>query len=564
MDTARASALLRSLPQALAVVDVHGRILLSNDRFRAMWRMDSGVQPEGRQLADLLLDGNLAGEEAVDAASGYLAGLRSAPRCPEPVELVLGSGQILALQGWQLAAGEWALSLEDVTSRRAVERRAEALAHQDALTGLANRRVFGDRLAAALAQSERTGRSIAVLCLDLDRFKSVNDTLGHAFGDTLLRTVAERIRSVVRQADTIARLGGDEFAILQAGVGQPGAATALAQRLVDLIGRSYVLDGHLVNTGVSVGVAVGPADAADPDQLLRNADLALYEAKAGGRGRFCFFEPAMDMRMQERRRLELDLRKALAMRELELHYQPQVSVETGRLTGFEALLRWQHPERGLVPPSEFVPLAEETGLIVRIGEWVLRAACREAARWPGELSLAVNLSPVQFKSQRLLDAVRDALAQSGLNPARLELEITEGVLLQESGTTLAILHALRRLGVRIAMDDFGTGYSSLSYLRSFPFDKLKIDKSFVRGLFSSADCAAIVRAVAALGASLGISTTAEGVETAEQMGRIREEGCTEAQGYLFSRPVPACEVERLIMASLPTGQWDQGAPAAAA
>jgi EAL domain-containing protein (putative c-di-GMP-specific phosphodiesterase class I) len=252
------------------------------------------------------------------------------------------------------------------------------------------------------------------------------------------------------------------------------------------------------------------------------------------------------------------------MRELELHYQPQVSVETGRLTGFEALLRWQHPERGLVPPSEFVPLAEETGLIVRIGEWVLRAACREAARWPGELSLAVNLSPVQFKSQRLLDAVRDALAQSGLNPARLELEITEGVLLQESGTTLAILHALRRLGVRIAMDDFGTGYSSLSYLRSFPFDKLKIDKSFVRGLFSSADCAAIVRAVAALGASLGISTTAEGVETAEQMGRIREEGCTEAQGYLFSRPVPASEVERPILASLPAGQWDQGAPAAAA
>jgi diguanylate cyclase (GGDEF)-like protein len=375
-----------------------------------------------------------------------------------------------------------------------------------------------------------------VLCLDLDRFKSVNDTLGHAFGDTLLRTVAERICSVVRQADTIARLGGDEFAILQAGVGQPGAATALAQRLVDLIGRSYVLDGHLVNTGVSVGVALGPDDAADPDQLLRNADLALYEAKAGGRGRFCFFEPAMDRRMQERRRLELDLRKALAMRELELHYQPQISVETGRLTGFEALLRWQHPERGLVPPSEFVPLAEETGLIVRIGEWVLRAACREAARWPGELSLAVNLSPVQFKSQRLLDAVRDALAQSGLNPARLELEITEGVLLQESGTTLAILHALRRLGVRIAMDDFGTGYSSLSYLRSFPFDKLKIDKSFVRSLERSPDAAAIVHAIVGLGRGLGMKVTAEGVETAEQQLFLRAAGVHSMQGYRFGRP----------------------------
>ena len=546
------------------MVDGDGHVLLANDRFRATWQMASEAAPEGRPLAELLLDSNLAGEEAADVASGYLAALRSAPRCPEQVELVLADGSVLALQGWQLAAGEWALSLEDVTSRRAIERRAEALAHQDVLTGLANRRVFGELLAAALAQSERSGKSVAVLCLDLDRFKSVNDTLGHAFGDTLLRTVAERIRSVVRQSDTIARLGGDEFAILQAGVGQPGAAAALAQRLVDLIGRSYVLDGQLVNIGVSVGLALGPNHGVDPDQLLRNADLALYEAKAGGRGRFCFFEPAMDERMQARRRLELDLRKALAMRELELHYQPQMSVETGRLVGFEALLRWQHPERGLVPPSEFVPLAEETGLIVRIGEWVLRAACREAARWPSELSLAVNLSPVQFQSQRLLDAVRDALAQSGLNPARLELEITEGVLLQESGTTLAVLHALRRLGVRIAMDDFGTGYSSLSYLRSFPFDKLKIDQSFVRGLFSSADCAAIVRAVAALGASLGISTTAEGVETLEQMGRIREEGCTEAQGYLFSRPVPASEVDRLIAASFLTGQGDQEAPAAAA
>jgi len=410
--------------------------------------------------------------------------------------------------------------------------------------------VFHDRLAAALERAGRDGSAVAVLCLDLDRFKPVNDTLGHPVGDTLLRTVAERLRSAVRATDLVARLGGDEFAVLQAGHEQPQGAQALAARLVDLVGRSYLIEGHLVNVGASVGVALAPGDGADPDRLLTCADLALYRAKDEGRGAFRLFEPEMDARMQARRALELDLRKALALRELELFYQPQLDLETGRVCGFEALLRWRHPERGLVPPAEFVPLAEEIGLIVKIGEWVLRTACREVAGWPDGIGVAVNVSPAQFKSPKLVDVVRGALEASGLPPSRLEVEITESVLLQDDAGNLATLHRLRDLGVRVAMDDFGTGYSSLGYLRSFPFDKIKIDRSFVRDLPGSADCLAIVRAIAGLGSRLDIATTAEGVETAEQMRRIRAEGCDQIQGYLVSRPVPPAEIPALIAETL--------------
>ncbi len=470
--------------------------------------------------------------------------------------------------------GGWAVTLEDVTARREAEARAERLARVDPLTGLPNRLLFRERLAEAASRAGPGGgggAADAVLCLDLDRFKSVNDTLGHTVGDALLAAVAGRLRSAVRDTDTVARLGGDEFAILQAGAGSsssPGrqpwdAATALAERLVDLVGRAYLVEGHLVNVGASVGIAMlGGDGAADPDRALKEADLALYRAKAEGRGTFRLFEPGMGARAQARRALELDLRRALALRELELHYQPQTNLATGRISGFEALLRWRHPARGLVPPADFVPLAEEIGLIVPFGEWVLRTACREAARWPGDLSLAVSLSPVQFASPNLVAAVTSALAASGLPARRLELEITESVLLEESEAVLATLHRLRGLGARIAMDDFGTGYSSLSYLRSFPFDKIKIDRSFVRGLSSSpgdgeqaaaaaaeaGECAAIVRAIAGLGASFGMATTAEGVETEEQLRRIRDEGCTEAQGFLVSRPVPAGEIDGLLAA----------------
>ena len=380
------------------------------------------------------------------------------------------------------------------------------------------------------------GESVAVLCLDLDHFKSVNDTLGHPIGDSLLQAVAARIRACVRPTDTVARLGGDEFAIVQVSAAQPTGATALAARLIEQIGEPFEIEGHQVVIGASVGIAVAPDDGSDPDCLLKNADMALYRAKEDGRGTYRFFEPAMDAKMQARRALELDLRKALVLGEFELFYQPLVRLDTDRVSGFEALLRWRHPQRGLVPPGEFIPLAEEIGLIGPIGAWVLKQACAEATRWPDHLKVAVNLSPVQFKNGTVVLDVVSALSASGLDPRQLELEITEAVLLQDTETTVATLTELRNLGVRISMDDFGTGYSSLGYLQKFPFDKIKIDRSFIRDLADRPDAIAIIRAVTGLGSSLGMSTTAEGVETEAQLRQLREEGCTEVQGYLFSEP----------------------------
>jgi diguanylate cyclase (GGDEF)-like protein len=386
----------------------------------------------------------------------------------------------------------------------------------------------------------------ALLLLDLDRFKAVNDTLGHAIGDKLLCRVVDRLRATVRKSDLVARLGGDEFAILQRSPKQPDAAKALAQRLVDLVGRTYLVDDHILNIGVSIGIALPPTDGTDPDRLLKSADLALYRAKEEGRGRFRFFEQEMDARAQARRALELDLRRAFALRQFEVYYQAQMNLHDKQVVGFEALVRWRHPQRGMVSPAAFIPVAEEIGLISQIGEWVLLTACREAANWPGNQRIAVNLSPMQFSTPGLVDTVAAALATSGLSPQRLELEITESVLLEDTAATLAILHQLRSLGIRIAMDDFGTGYSSLGYLRSFPFDKVKIDQSFIRDMPTDSDSAAIVKAIIGLGISLGISTTAEGVETEEQLNRLRAEGCTDIQGYLLSKPVPAAEVEAVL------------------
>ena len=415
------------------------------------------------------------------------------------------------------------------------------MARHDALTGLPNRVLFREEMEKALVRVAR-GETVAVLCLDLDHFKSVNDTLGHPVGDGLLKAVAERLLACVRDTDTVARLGGDEFAILQAGLDKPESAAILAQRLIDDVCEPYDIDGHEVVVGASIGIAIAPSDGDHPDQLLKNADMALYRAKSDGRRLYRFFEREMDARLQARRALELDLRKALADGEFELFYQPLIDLRTESISGFEALLRWNHPERGLVSPAEFIPLAEEIGLIVPLGEWVLREACLEAAKWPRRMKVAVNLSPVQFKRRNLAPAVVRALSASALSANRLELEITESVLLLEDDATVKTLHLLRGLGVRISMDDFGTGYSCLSYLRSFPFDKIKIDRSFVRDLAEKEDCAAIVRAVAGLGASLGITTTAEGVETVEQLAQVRAQGCTEAQGYLFSRPRRACDL----------------------
>jgi diguanylate cyclase (GGDEF)-like protein len=440
--------------------------------------------------------------------------------------------------------------IRDITERRRVEAQISYMASHDALTDLPNQTLFYEKMEKFLVRG-REAEPVAVLSLDLDKFKSVNDTLGHPVGDKLLQEAARRLRSCIREADLAARLGGDEFAVLQPAVEQPQAVTALATRLIDVVGAPYLLDGNQVVVAVSVGITVAPGDGTQPDALMKNADLALYRAKADGGGAYRFFEAEMDARMQERRALELDLRKALVNGEFELYYQPVITMQTGAIAGFEALIRWHHPQRGMIVPADFIPLAEEIGLIIAIGEWVLRQACREAALWPPAMTVAVNLSPAQFKSRNLLPAIVAALAEASLPAGRLELEITESVLLQDTATTLATLRQLQDLGVTIAMDDFGTGYSSLSYLRSFPFDRIKIDQSFVRDLSANPESTAIIRAVVGLGSSLGIATTAEGVETLDQLERLRTEGCDAVQGYFFSQPRPASEIRGLIDSVVP-------------
>jgi len=454
---------------------------------------------------------------AGDAKPELIAHLRTArPGAPHrPFEITL-QGQTMEIELRPVPGGGWAVTLEDVSLRRAAEESAAEMARLDPLTRLPNRLFLRERLNQALARLERTAEPFALLLIDLDRFKPVNDTLGHPIGDALLEKVADRLRSTLRPSDSVARIGGDEFVILQTDIADAKATQALARRLVDLLGRTYMVEGQLLSIGASIGIALAPNDASDADHLLKNADLALYRAKVEGRGTFRFFEPSMDARMQARRRLELDMRQALARREFALFYQPQLNLENNRLVGCEALIRWFHPERGLVPPNDFIPIAEDIGLIVPIGEWVIRQACRDAASWPLPLAVAVNVSPAQFKSDRLVETVMSALCYSGLPADRLEVEITEGVLLQENQKTLQTLHQLRDLGVRVSMDDFGTGYSSLSYLRSFPFDKIKIDRSFVQDMARKPDGDAIIRAISGLGKSLGMTTVAEGVETPDQ------------------------------------------------
>ena len=543
---------LDAMRHGLLLVDERGRVVLASGRsLGLLGGHEASLEAplaEGSSLRQIL---RVARNRAGAGWSAVRAQLSRflAPPTAGTFEVTL-QGQRLEIHLQPVAGGRWAVAFEDVTARRAAEAQAEEMARHDPLTGLPNRLLLRERLTEALARLSRMGEACAVLLIDLDRFKPVNDTLGHPMGDALLRKVADRLRSTVRPTDTVARIGGDEFVILQTGVGEASDTQALARRLVDLIGRTYMVDGHLLTIGASVGVALAPGDGTEADTLLKNADLALYRAKLDGRATYRFFEPEMDARMQARRRLELDMRQALARREFQLHYQPQLQLEGDRLVGCEALIRWQHPVRGMVSPLDFIPLAEEIGLIVPIGEWVMRQACRDAAGWPAPLSVAVNVSPAQFKSERLVEMVMSALAASGLPATRLEVEITEGVLLHESERTLQTLHRLRELGVRVSMDDFGTGYSSLSYLRSFPFDKIKIDRSFVSDLTGAGkgDGEAIIRAIAGLGRSLGMTTVAEGVETADQLERIRAEGCTDVQGYLISRPIPAAEVLAFIAA----------------
>ncbi len=489
-----------------------------------------------RRLCDLAEPG-----EAAAPLVAHEAGLRRQRRADGSVIEVTLVERSLAFEGKPVLLG----AAIDLTERRRAEARIAHMAQHDALTGLPNRVLFMVRLTETIAAHQCEGTSAALLCLDLDKFKLVNDTLGHPAGDTLLQQAAQRIAGCLKPEDPVARLGGDEFAILLGGADLP-AAEAVAERIVAALARPFLIQGQECHVGASIGIAHLPLHGTDPDVLMRNADIALYRAKAGGRGGWRRFAADMDEAVRRRRRRETDLREALARGELSLAYQPVIESRSGRLTAFEALLRWHHPVEGPIPPGEFVPLAEETGLIATIGAWVLQTACREAAAWPSPARVAVNLSPAQFRDGSLVQVVRRTLDATGLHPSRLELEVTESVLLAASDANVAMLHALRRLGVHIAMDDFGTGYSSLSYLRAFPFDKIKIDRSFVQQVGENAQSAAIVKAVIGLGASLGIVTVAEGIETGAQLEWLREEGCDEVQGYLLGRPMPAAEARGLI------------------
>jgi diguanylate cyclase (GGDEF)-like protein len=540
-------AALSNMLQGLAMFDADERLVVCNNKFIEMYDLSRDIAKPGCTLREILKHRVERGHLRRDPEQYRNELLAKGER----VNLVLetADGREISITNQPMPGGGWILTHEDITERRKAEARISHMALHDALTNLPNRRFFHEQMKTRLTHLSRD-QKFAVLCLDLDRFKTVNDTLGHPFGDMLLRQAAERMRGCLREGDTIARLGGDEFAILQGSIKQPHDAIALAARLIEATSAPFEFDGHQVAIGVSIGIAIAPTDASDADQLLKNADMALYRAKADGCGTYRFFESKMDALLQARRALELDLRKALANDEFELYYQPLVNLKSQEISGFEALIRWNHPQRGLVAPLEFIPLAEETGLIVLVGEWVLRQACAEAMKWPDHITIAVNLSPAQFKMRNLFEMVMSALGQSGLAPQRLELEITESVLLVDSESTLAILHQLHDLGVRISMDDFGTGYSSLSYLRSFPFDKIKIDRSFVHDLASKADSKAIISAVTGLGSSLGITTTGEGVETQEELEYLRREGCTEAQGYFFSKPKPAGEVLDMISKQL--------------
>ncbi|MCA1375100.1 MULTISPECIES: EAL domain-containing protein [unclassified Bradyrhizobium] len=531
---------LENMSQGLCMFDAEGKIILFNERYAAMLRR-TDVPLAGRLLVDVLREEQAKGQWQGDADEFFARLVADAREGRTTTDVVNRFGRSIRVVNQPMQGGGWVATFEDITEWLEAQAKISHMARHDALTSLPNRVLFHEQLEQGLRQT-KSGDQLAVLCLDLDHFKDINDSLGHPIGDALLKEVGRRLEATVGEQDTVARLGGDEFAVVQIGRSEEIAARSLAGRLVEVISAPYQIDDHQIVIGVSIGISLSPQDGSNPDELLKNADLALYRAKADGRGTYRFFETGMDARAQARRLLEMDLRAALQRDEFEVYYQPIREVASGRVVAFEALLRWNHPQRGLIAPISFIPLAEETGLIVQLGEFVLCSACADAATWPDDVDVAVNLSPVQFKSPNLIAGVTEALAASGLGARRLELEITESVLLQNSEATLTTLHELRAMGVRISLDDFGTGYSSLSYLRSFPFDKIKIDRSFVSELATREDSMAIIRAVTGLGRSLGIVTTAEGVENDAQLELLRREGCTQAQGYLFSKPRPASDV----------------------
>jgi diguanylate cyclase (GGDEF)-like protein len=547
LEKQRLDTAVNNMTQGLLFFDSSQRLVICNQRYVEMFGVSRDVIKPGCSFRELLMHRQETGT-FTDNVDEYCAAILHKLADGEAFQriLVTADGRSIQVLYQPLADGGWVTTLEDFTERRRSDERIAHLAHYDALTDLPNRVLFRDQLERELRKIARGGQ-LAVLYIDIDEFKSVNDSLGHPVGDELLKAVALRLSGCVRETDFVARLGGDEFAIVQTAVKNAADVMELVIRIYQAIRAPVECHGHQLVTDASIGIALAPRDGTDLDQLLKNADLAMYGAKSDGRRTYRFFEREMDARVRARRTLELDLRQAIVDGEFEIEYQPIVELRSGAISGCEALLRWRHPERGMVSPAEFIPVAEEIGLISQLGEWVLASACLEAATWPENIKLAVNVSPIQFRNHTLALHVASALASSGLAAHRLELEITEAVLIRDDESALAILHHLRAVGVRIALDDFGTGYSSLSYLQRFPFDKIKIDRCFISELAEPNGSSSIVQAVVNIANARNMTTTAEGVETEPQKELLRELGCTEMQGYLFSPAKPAAEVRRLLL-----------------
>lgn len=535
-----------NIPQGLVLYDASARIVVCNKPYIDMFGLSPDVARQGCTMQRLIGHRQETGSFDGDVEAFCRAIIRNVRLGTATRQITEApGGRAIEIVNKPLQSGGWVATIEDITARKRAEEKIAHLAHYDALTELPNRVLFREKLEQTLADMAPEAR-LAVLYLDIDEFKSINDALGHPVGDELLKGVARRLRGCLRETDIAARLGGDEFAIIQYPIHDATDSERLVRAIYATIREPFECAGHLITTDASIGIALAPRDGRHLDQLLKNADLALYGAKGDGRRTHRFFEPGMGARARARRTLEAELRKAIADGGFEVHYQPVVCLSDSRIVGCEALLRWRHRQRGFISPADFIPLAEETGLINELGQFVLETACREAAKWPEQMRIAVNVSPVQFRSHALALNVAAALAASNIAPSRLELEITEAVLMRDDEAALAMLHQLRALGVRIALDDFGIGYSSLSYLHRFPFDKIKIDRSFVSNIRDEGACSAIIQSVVNIAKASRMTTTAEGVEHEWQRELLRELGCNEMQGYLFSPAVSAAEAGRLI------------------
>jgi diguanylate cyclase (GGDEF)-like protein len=542
-------AALSNMAQGLCMFDGQRRLVVWNERYAELYQLPPGLlkigTPHQAIIADRISRGILKGETSDLAAREKIASLNQLPKDTASSRVdEFSDGRFILVTRQPMADGGWLATHEDITERRRAEAEIIHLARHDALTGLANRAEFNAKLEEASKRLKRNGGAVTVMMIDLDRFKAVNDTLGHPAGDQLLIEVGQRLQSTIRETDVLARLGGDEFAIIQeGGPNQHEAAIALALRIIDAISQPFDLNGNRANLGTSIGIVLAPEHESDPEGLLKRADLALYDAKANGRNDYRFFRNELLEVADTQRTAEIELRDAIERQEFELHYQPVVDAKTRTLCGVEALVRWRHPTKGLIGPDKFVPLAESTGLIVPLGEWILRRACADAASWPAHVKLAINISAIQFKKDDLFEVILSTLVETGLTPGRLELEITETSLLENQEAHLTTIRQLKNLGISMALDDFGTGYSSVNYLANFPFDKIKIDKSFTQGVLSRRDCKAVVASTLALAQGLGTVTTAEGVETEEQLEYMRAAGVDLVQGYLFGRPVPIAQLD---------------------